>query len=108
MAQKKRRKEIASSGYVAHSLEAALWWVASTADFKSAILKAANLGEDRDTTAAIAGQLAGALYGVDGIPRHWLGTLAEREPEPSRLEIAGQGQSVALPADSNTAVGTQD
>ena len=75
----KKRDQIRSSGYVAHSLEAAIWCVASTADFKSAILKAANLGEDADTTAAITGQLAGALYGTSGIPRDWLDRLAQRK-----------------------------
>jgi ADP-ribosyl-[dinitrogen reductase] hydrolase len=75
----KMRDEIASSGYVAHSLKAALWCVGSTADFESAILKAANLGGDSDTTAAVAGQLAGALYGTAGIPRHWLERLVERK-----------------------------
>jgi hypothetical protein len=55
----KPRVRIASSGYVAHSLEAALWCVASTADFETAVLKAANLGDDADRAAAIAGQLAG-------------------------------------------------
>ena len=74
----KRREQIASSGYVVHSLEAALWAVGSTADFESAVLKAANLGEDSDTTAAVAGQLAGALYGLSGIPAAWLDRLAER------------------------------
>ena len=72
----KGRHEIASSGYVAHSLEAALWSVARTSDFRSAILLAANLGGDADTTAAIAGQLAGALYGASGIPAEWLARLA--------------------------------
>jgi ADP-ribosyl-[dinitrogen reductase] hydrolase len=72
----KARHEIASSGYVAHSLEAALWSVARTSDFRSAILLAANLGGDADTTAAIAGQLAGALYGASGIPKEWLAKLA--------------------------------
>ncbi|MFN9632974.1 MAG: ADP-ribosylglycohydrolase family protein, partial [Erythrobacteraceae bacterium] len=57
------RHDIGSSGYVAHSLEAALWSIGRTSDFRSAILTAANLGGDADTTAAIAGQLAGALYG---------------------------------------------
>jgi ADP-ribosyl-[dinitrogen reductase] hydrolase len=75
----KRRERIGSSGYVVHSLEAALWAVGSTADFESAVLKAANLGEDSDTTAAVTGQLAGALYGVSGIPARWLDQLAERE-----------------------------
>lgn len=75
----KRRDEIQSSGYVVHSLEAALWCVGSTVDFRSAVLKAANLGDDADTTAAIAGQLAGTLYGASGIPRHWMQRLAGRE-----------------------------
>jgi ADP-ribosyl-[dinitrogen reductase] hydrolase len=75
----KTRDQILSSGYVAHSLEAALWCVGSTADFKSAVLKAANLGNDSDTTAAVAGQLAGALYGTGGFPRHWLDRLAGRK-----------------------------
>ena len=35
------------------------------------MLTAANLGQDADTTAAITGQLAGALYGASGIPASW-------------------------------------
>ncbi|MEA1071729.1 ADP-ribosylglycohydrolase family protein [Sphingomonas sp. LY160] len=72
----KRREEMLSSGYVAHSLEAALWAVGRTGDFRAAVLLAANLGGDADTTAAIAGQLAGALYGASGIPREWVEKLA--------------------------------
>lgn len=67
----KSREQIKSSGYVAHSLEAALWCVATTKSFREAVLTAANLGDDADTTAAIAGQLAGALYGASGIPSEW-------------------------------------
>jgi len=67
----KHRSQIRSSGYVLHTLEAAIWSVARTTDFKSAVLLAANLGEDADTTAAVAGQLAGALYGASGIPEAW-------------------------------------
>ena len=73
------RSAIKSTGYVAHSLEAALWSVDQTDDFRSAVLLAANLGGDADTTAAITGQLAGALYGVSGIPSDWLSKLAWRE-----------------------------
>ncbi|RMH18891.1 MAG: ADP-ribosylglycohydrolase family protein [Gammaproteobacteria bacterium] len=75
----KPRSKIESSGYVAHSLEAALWSVGTTSDFREAILAAANLGGDADTTAAIAGQLAGALYGANGIPDDWLEKLAWRD-----------------------------
>lgn len=72
----KHRKEIRASGYVAHSLEAALWCVGRTASFEEAVLLAANLAEDADTTAAITGQLAGALYGASGIPERWRKKLA--------------------------------
>jgi hypothetical protein len=49
--------------------------------FRDAVLRAANLGDDADTTAAIAGQLAGALWGVGGkrgVPEEWLAMLALR------------------------------
>ena len=74
-----RREQIKSTGYVAHSLEAALWCVGRTASFRDAVLLAANLGDDADTTAAITGQLAGALYGKEGIPSDWLEKLAWRD-----------------------------
>jgi ADP-ribosyl-[dinitrogen reductase] hydrolase len=73
------RKQVRGSGYVIHSLEAALWAVGNADNFREAVLLAANLGEDADTTAAIAGQLAGALWGASGIPEEWLSLLAWRE-----------------------------
>ena len=77
--REKRRTEIRSTGYVAHSLEAALWCVDHATDYRSAVLTAANLGEDADTTAAITGQLAGALHGAAGIPHDWVGRVAWRD-----------------------------
>jgi ADP-ribosyl-[dinitrogen reductase] hydrolase len=74
----KPRSQIRASGYVAHSLEAALWSVGRSGDFRETILTAANLAEDADTTAAIAGQLAGAAWGVRGIPTDWLRRVAWR------------------------------
>lgn len=70
------REVIRSSGYVVHALEAALWCVGRTGTFVDAVLLAANLGEDADTTAAITGQLAGALYGAEGISSAWRDQLA--------------------------------
>lgn len=67
--------EIRGSGYVVESLEAALWCFWTSENFEQAVLKATNLGDDADTTAAICGQLAGAFYGVQGIPSHWLDRL---------------------------------
>ena len=80
------RDRIQGSGYVVKSLQAAVWAVSRTTDFRSAVLLAANLGDDADTTAAIAGQLAGAVYGLSGIPGEWLEVLAWRE----RLEQTAQ------------------
>ena len=68
--------QIKGSGYCVESLEAALWCFAHTGSFEEAVLAATNLGDDADTTAAICGQLAGAFYGVDGIPQDWRDKLA--------------------------------
>lgn len=71
----KPREHIRGSGYCVEALEAALWCFAHTASFEDAILAAANLGDDADTTAAICGQIAGAFYGSQSIPSHWLEKL---------------------------------
>ena len=63
--------EIRGTGYVVQSLEAALWAFHHSNGFREGALLAANLGDDADTTAAIYGQIAGAYYGVDGIPADW-------------------------------------
>lgn len=78
------RHEIHGTGYVVESLKAALWCFWHTDAFEKAILAAANLGDDADTTAAICGQLAGVYYGVSGIPGLWLKRLVMQE-EISRL-----------------------
>ena len=87
----KQRDQISSSGFVAHSLEAALWCLDNTDNFDEAVLLAANLGDDADTTAAITGQLAGALYGSSFIRPSWLEKLAWRE------EIEGLARNLAFP-----------
>ncbi len=71
--------EIVGSGYVVDSLEAALWSFLHAGSFKEAVLRAANLGKDADTTAAVCGQVAGAYWGESGIPAEWLEKLAMRE-----------------------------
>ena len=70
---------IRGSGYVVASLEAALWAFNKSTDFRSGALLAANLGDDADTTAAIYGQIAGAFYGDDGIPREWREVIYDRD-----------------------------
>ena len=81
------RNRIRSSGYVVHTLEAAIWSVARSGDFRNAVLLAANLADDADTVAAVTGQLAGALYGLSGIPR--------RLARAGRLEGAAPGSGAA-------------
>ena len=68
---------IHGDGLAAHCLEAALWAFDHTSDFASGCLLAINLGEDTDTTAAVYGQIAGAFYGLQGIPLAWREGLFE-------------------------------
>lgn len=75
----KSQEEIRGSGYVVESLEAALWCFARTDSFREAVLMAANLGDDADTTAAVCGQIAGAFYGEAGIPADWLAKLTRAD-----------------------------
>lgn len=90
--------DIESSGYVIHTLGAALWCCARHKDYRGAVLEAVNLGGDADTTGAVAGGLAGVLHGADAIPAEWIQGLerpnvvwhlahrfAEAVPVPPRL-----------------------
>ena len=68
----KTKDHINSSGWVLHTLEAALWCFHNSTTFEDGLIEAVNLGEDADTTGAVYGQLAGAYYGVDSIPKRWV------------------------------------
>ena len=74
----KNRKEIKSTGYVVDTLKACLWCLGTTDNFKDAVLKAVNLGEDTDTIGAITGTLAGAKYSMKSIPNEWVEKLANK------------------------------
>ena len=88
--KRKTSDQFVGSGYVVHSLEAALWCFFNSSSFSECVLLAVNLGDDADTTAAIAGQIAGAFYGESGIPSHWLARLAMGD------EIGQMAQQLAL------------
>ena len=77
--RRKQPPEIRGSGYVVKSLEAALWAFHDAQDFREAVLRAVNLGDDADTTGAVCGQLAGAYWGESGIPGEWREGLARRD-----------------------------
>ncbi|MCB2410911.1 ADP-ribosylglycohydrolase family protein [Hymenobacter lucidus] len=70
--------DIHSSGYVVHTLEAALWCLLRGQFYADTVLTAVNLGDDTDTTGAVAGGLAGLYYGAAQIPADWLQVLVKR------------------------------
>lgn len=81
-----RRGELNPTGYVVDSLKCALYALWDGDDFDEAIIKAANMGGDADTIAAICGGLAGALYGFATIPQEWIDALSEADR--ARLDAA--------------------
>ena len=84
-------KDIHSTGYVIDTLEASLWCVFNTTNYKDATLKAVNLGDDTDTVGAITGGLAGIIYGYDTIPSEWLEVLARKD---DIIELADKLDSI--------------
>lgn len=77
-----RENEILSTGYVVDTLEAALWCLINTDNYADCILKAVNLGGDTDTIAAVAGGLAGIMYGIGGekgIPEDWVAQIVSKD-----------------------------
>lgn len=73
------RDEVRSGGFVLDTLQAALWCFATTASYGDCVLAAVNLGSDTDTTACVAGALAGAYYGFDAIPASWIQALRGKD-----------------------------
>ncbi len=73
------QEQIYSSGYVLHTLEASIWCLLTTDNYKDAVLKAVNLGEDTDTTGAVTGGLAGLLYEFNTIPEKWVEKIARKK-----------------------------
>ncbi len=71
--------EIKSSGYVVHTLEAAIWCLLNTESFSECVLRAVNLGDDTDTVGAVTGGFAALVYGYESIPKEWLDVIASKE-----------------------------
>ena len=68
--------DVSTSGYVIHTLEASLWCALRAESFRSGVLAAVNLGDDTDTTGAVAGALLGLRFGLGQVPREWIIALA--------------------------------
>lgn len=64
-----------ASGYIVDTMQTVLHHFINTDSFESCVIETVNCGEDADTTGAIVGMLAGALYGVEAIPQRWLSRL---------------------------------
>jgi ADP-ribosyl-[dinitrogen reductase] hydrolase len=83
-----------TSGYVVDTLQTVFDGFFSTGNFEDCLVRVVNRGGDADTTGALAGQLAGALYGVQGIPARWLKRLDPaiaaniREQVPKLLKLS--------------------
>ncbi len=76
------REKIRSTGYVVDTLEAAVWCLMNTENYRDCVIKAVELGDDTDTVAAVTGGLAGIYYGIGGekgIPKEWINQLARKE-----------------------------
>ena len=82
----KPEPEISSTGYVVHTLEAAFWAFEQSTCFEEAIITAVNLGHDSDTIGAVVGQIAGAVWGLSGIPAKWV----ERLYDTQRIQDLGR------------------
>jgi ADP-ribosyl-[dinitrogen reductase] hydrolase len=92
-----REVDVASSGYTVQTLEAAAWSFLTTESYEEAVVRAANLGDDADTVAAVCGALAGAYYGYASIPDQWRTQLKdEARIRDIALALAGcTGMSLA-------------
>lgn len=77
--QEVAEEQIRSGGYVIDGIEAAVWCLLNTDNFRDCLLKAVNLGDDTDTTAAIAGGLAGVFYGYESMPEEWIEKVQRKE-----------------------------
>jgi len=72
-------EDLKSGGYVIEVLESSIWFFLNKDSYQDTILSIINLGHDTDTSAAIAGGLAGIYYGQNNIPEYWIVSLARME-----------------------------
>ncbi len=71
--------DLKTGGYVIEVLESSIWFFLQKKSYQETILSIINLGHDTDTSAAIAGGLAGIYYGWKGMPEYWIASIARME-----------------------------
>jgi len=57
-------------------------------DFETAVIEAANFGRDCDSIASIVGSILGCYHSIDSVPRKWIRTVMEAQPEPDLMELS--------------------
>ena len=80
------RDEVDNSGWAVSTLQAALWAFQNTKTFEDGMIEAVNLGGDSDSIGAVYGQIAGAYYGFEAIPKRWLSAIKDREKVSKLIE----------------------
>ncbi len=95
--------DISSSGYIVDTLEASLWVLLNTDNYKDAIIVSINLGNDTDTIGAICGSMAGIIYGLYNIPEKWIKTLIKKE---YIFELLNKFESILCDSKKDILVGT--
>ncbi|WP_263770300.1 ADP-ribosyl-[dinitrogen reductase] hydrolase [Propionivibrio soli] len=93
----RRRRRVNPSGWIVETMQVVMQSLLDTDSFEDCVVDAANRGGDADTTAAIAGMLAGALYGLDSLPVRWLVAL---DPHVRR-ECGEQASALLACADTS-------
>ena len=75
----KTRDQISTSGYVAHTLKAALWALHRAESYEDGVMTLARMGSDVDMVCCVFGQLAGALWGAGAVPERWVDALLKKD-----------------------------
>lgn len=78
-----------ASGYIVDTMQTVLHHFFYTDSFESCVVETVNRGEDADTTGALAGMLAGALYGSKAIPKRWLDRLDPKVAKQIEQQVSG-------------------